>query len=107
MWAVMAATEYITLSHSMRYLIGIREIFHEIYDNVTNEKETTPTYSTIHKYGSLPQSILFEDNKACLKFASLPKKSQEQNTQLFHITSLGLQGKEFGYKGGSWALKNN
>ena len=67
--------EYIALSHSMRELIGIIEALKEIYENVLHGKASTPTYSTIHKYGSLAQSKVFEDNEACLKFASLPKMS--------------------------------
>ena len=42
---------------------------------VLSDKICTSTYSTKHKYGSLPQSKVFEDNEACLKFASLPKMS--------------------------------
>ena len=68
-------SEYIALSHSMRDLIGVREVLKEVYEHVLHDKSCTPTYSTKHKYGSLPQSKVFEDNDACLKFASIPKMS--------------------------------
>ena len=48
--------EYIVLSHSVRELIGIREVLKEIYENVLNGKLSTPTYSTIHEYEFLAQS---------------------------------------------------
>ena len=55
--------EYIALLHSMRELIGVKEVLKEIYKNVLNEKATTPTYISLHKYGSLAQSKVFEDNE--------------------------------------------
>ena len=68
-------SEYIALSHSMRELIGVRQVLKEIYEHVLSDDISMPTYTTKHKYGSLPQSKVFEDNEACLKFASLPKMS--------------------------------
>ena len=59
----------------MRELIGIREILREVYDNVLNGNAIIPTYNSKHKYGSLPQSKVFEENEACLKIAYLPKMS--------------------------------
>ena len=75
-------SEYISLSHSMRELIGIREILKEVYEYVLNNEASNTTYSTKHKYGSLPQSKVYEDNEACLKFAALPKMSPRTK----HIT---------------------
>lgn len=67
--------EYITLSHSMRTLIGIMEILKEIFVHVFNDKTTSSNYITTHKYGSIPQSHVYKDNESCLKFATLPKMS--------------------------------
>jgi hypothetical protein len=73
--------EYIDLSQSMRDLIPIREILKEIMLEVLNEKfkpectthskafvDATPSPNDI-----IPQSELFEDSSACLKFAQIPK----------------------------------
>ena len=68
-------SEYIALTHSMRELIGTREILKEIYEHVLHDSVCSPNYTTKHKYNSLPQSKVFEDNEACLKFSSLPKMS--------------------------------
>lgn len=76
--------EYIALSNSMRDLIGIREILKEIIREVFDSDTTTlnPTYSTISRTFTksktasiLPKSIVYEDNTACLKFATMPKMS--------------------------------
>ena len=67
--------EYIALSHSRRELIGIRDILKEVFDHVFNDKTTSPNYITTHKYGSIPQSHVYEVNESCLKFATLPKMS--------------------------------
>ena len=66
--------EYIALSHSMRELIGIRQILKDIHELVLDDKICQTVYSTTHKYG-IPQFTVFEDNEACLKFATLPKMS--------------------------------
>ena len=67
--------EYIALSHSMRELIGTREILKDIFKHVLESKSLTPECITTHKYGSIPQSQVFADNESCLKFATLPKMS--------------------------------
>ena len=54
--------EYIDLSHSMRELIGVREILKEIYSNILDDSHLGPKYRTIHKYGcsrSIPQSKVY------------------------------------------------
>ena len=63
----------------MRELIGIREILKDIFVNILNETDISPTYTTQYKYESIPQSNFFEDNEACLKFVSLPKMSPRTN----------------------------
>ena len=68
-------SEYIALSHSMRKLIGTREVLKEIFQYVFQNDSMSPTCITTHKYGSIPQSKVFEDNESCLKFATLPKMS--------------------------------
>ena len=68
-------SEYIALSHSMRELIAIREILKELHHHTLNKFKFKPEYRIIHKYGSIPQSKVYEDNEACLKFATLPKMS--------------------------------
>ena len=70
--------EYIAFSHSMRELIGIRQILKDIHEHVFNNSICHPVYSTKHKYG-IPQSTVYEDNEACLKFATLPKMSPRTN----------------------------
>lgn len=73
--------EYIALSQSMRDLIPIREVLKEI---MTIVFETIPTI-TYHSHCKafadtigtaphvIPQSTVYEDNDACLKFARMPK----------------------------------
>ena len=70
--------EYIALSASMRELIGTREIIKEIQTFVLNGKLKPPkcrTHSKAFVLDSIPQSKVYEDNEACLKFASMPKMS--------------------------------
>ena len=69
--------EYIALSNSMRDLIAIRETIKEILQIVfVNDKSPiSPSYSTISRTFKLPTSIVYEDNTACLKFATMPKMS--------------------------------
>ena len=62
--------EYIALSHSMRELIGVREVLKEMIAHVLHQEEVAPIYRTIHKYGTIPQSTVYEDNEACLKLAT-------------------------------------
>jgi hypothetical protein len=75
--------EYIALSKYMRDLIPIREIMKEIMLEFLNEKlnpECT-THSKAFVYAIpppneiIPQSEVFEDNAACMKFAQMPKLS--------------------------------
>ena len=71
-------SEYIALSQAMRELIGLREILKEIYTHVLNDTAGIKdiSYHTISKtFGKIPQSIVHEDNEACLKFATMPKMS--------------------------------
>jgi Reverse transcriptase (RNA-dependent DNA polymerase) len=73
--------EYIALSQSMRDLIPIREVLKEIMTQVF-EVEPKITYHSHSKafddtIGTtphvIPQSTVYEDNDACLKFARMPK----------------------------------
>ena len=71
----------------MRELTAVRDIPKEVYEHVLSDiSKIEPKYSTIHKYGQIPQSKVHKDNEACLKFSSLPKIFQEQII-LFHIIS--------------------
>ena len=66
----------------MRDLIPIREVLKEIME-VVFEREPTITYSSHAKAFAdtnignmkyaIPQSMVYEDNEACLKFARMPK----------------------------------
>ena len=70
--------EYIALSNAMRDIIAIREVIKEISEQVFHPRDelTTPTYRTISKtFKSIPQSIVHEDNEACLKFSTMHKMS--------------------------------
>ena len=67
--------EYLALSHSMRELIGTREILKEIFALVLKNGSSHPDCKTTHKFGNIPQSKVYEDNESCLKFATLPKMS--------------------------------
>ena len=70
--------EYIALSLAMRELIGLRELLKDIYTTVLNDPKGLEeiNYNTISKtFGEIPQSIVHEDNQACLKFASIPRMS--------------------------------
>ena len=72
----------ITLSQSMRDLIPIREVLKEIM-TVVFERTATIAYHSHSKafedanegtiLYNIPQSTVFEDNDACLKFARMPK----------------------------------
>ena len=74
--------EYIALSQSMRDLIPICKVLKEIME-VVFYREPTITYHShakafvdtdvgTMKY-TIPQSTVYEDNEACLKFARMPK----------------------------------
>ena len=71
-------SEYIALSQSMRELIGVREVLKEIYEIVLKDSASFKKvqYTTHAKtFGSLPSSIVHEDNESCLRFATVPKMS--------------------------------
>ena len=53
----------------------MREVLKEFYTHVVQKDNYYPEYRTVHKYGSIPKSKVFEDNEVCLKCASLPKMS--------------------------------
>ena len=62
--------EYIALSQSMRELIAIREVLREIQTYVISGKSRKTLFRTHSKAFTLediPQSIVHEDNEACLK----------------------------------------
>jgi hypothetical protein len=74
--------EYIALSQSMRDLIPIREILHEILTSVFDVLPSITYHSHSRIFEDvligttshvLPQSTVYEDNDACLKFARMPK----------------------------------
>lgn len=73
--------EYIALSQSMRDLIPIREILKEVMLIVFDKSPSISYHSHCKAFddtvGSsahvIPQSTVFEDNNACLKFARMPK----------------------------------
>ena len=70
--------EYIALSQAMRELIGLRAILKKIYTTVlTDPKDyASLSFNTISKsFGTIPDSTVYEDNEACLKFATAPKMS--------------------------------
>ena len=73
--------EYIALSQSMRDLIPIREILKEVMTIVFNKSPTISYHSHCKAFDDtvgtsshvIPQSTVYEDNDACLKFARMPK----------------------------------
>jgi hypothetical protein len=71
--------EYIALSTAMRDLIAIREVLKEIRSfvlQVPDSLQNSPAYSmTAKTFQLLPSSHVYEDNDACLKFATLPRMS--------------------------------
>ena len=72
----------------MRELVAIREVLNEIHVNVLSNNVADPEYSTKYNFCSIPQSTVFEDNQACLKYKKCP---QEPNTLLFRIISSDLK----------------
>ena len=58
----------------MRELIGILQILKDIHEHVLDDTICHPVYTTKHKY-RIPQSTVYEDNEACLNFATLLKMS--------------------------------
>ena len=70
--------EYIALSQAMRDLIAIREVIQEIQTFVIAGKCKSVQFSAHSKAFTLdkvPQSIVHEDNEACLKFSNIPMMS--------------------------------
>ena len=73
--------EYIALSQSMRDLIPIREVLKEIMTIVFNAEPKITYHSHSKAFDDtigtaphvIPQSTVYEDNDACLKFARMPK----------------------------------
>lgn len=75
--------EYIALSQSMRDLIPIREVLKEIMTIVFERKNNIVYHSHSKAFAdtsvgsmprqNIPQSTVYEDNDACLKFARMPK----------------------------------
>ena len=73
--------EYIALSQSMRDLIPIREVLKEIMTIVFNKSPDITYHSHSKAFADsvgtaphvIPQSTVYEDNDACLKFARMPK----------------------------------
>ena len=68
-------SEYIALSLAMRELIAVRVVLKEIFTHVFHSPSTKITYATIASTFKMPASTVYEDNEACLKFASMPKMS--------------------------------
>ena len=76
-------SEYIALSQSMRDVIPLRSIVREILTIVFESPEKEFPVSTHSKafqdvdstLDVMPQSVVYEDNEACLKFARLLKMS--------------------------------
>ena len=73
--------EYIALSQSMRDLIPIREVLKEVMTIVFNTEPKITYHSHSKAFADtvgttphvIPQSTVYEDNDACLKFARMPK----------------------------------
>ena len=69
--------EYIALSSSMRERISIREVLKEMFQFVFDGSELMKLDISTKSTGfiKIPKSTVFEDNNACLKFATMPKMS--------------------------------
>jgi hypothetical protein len=73
--------EYIALSQSMRDLIPIREVLKEVMSQVFGVEPNITYHSHSKAFDDtvgtaphlIPQSTVYEDNDACLKFARMPK----------------------------------
>ena len=68
---------YITLFQAMKELIGLREILKELYTYVLNDTEGIKyiLYTMSKPFGKITQSIVHEDNEACLKITTITKMS--------------------------------
>ena len=65
---------YIAPSTAMRERVGVCELLKEVYSIVLKYYKLHTTYRKIFKtFGKNPQSIVHEDNSACLKFVTVPK----------------------------------
>lgn len=67
------------MSHPMRELIAIREVLREIQTYVISRKPNKSifrTHSKAHTLDTIPQSTVYDDNEAYLKFGTMPKISQ-------------------------------
>ena len=67
--------EYIELSQSIYSLIGVREVIKEIQTFVISGKTQNPKYCTHSEafvLDDIPPSKFYENNEACLKFATIP-----------------------------------
>ena len=70
--------EYIALSQAMRDCIAIREVIQEIQTFMIAGKCKSVQFSIHSRAFTLDkilQSIVYEDNEACLKFSNMPKMS--------------------------------
>ena len=68
--------EYIALSQSMIDLIGIREIIREMKNYVfLGNMKNSVIRAHSKTFIEIPQSNVYKDNLACLKFAKMPKTS--------------------------------
>ena len=70
-------SEYTVLSQDMRELIGLHEILKELYTYVLNDTEGIKyiLYTMSKPFGKITQSIVHEDNEACLKITTITKMS--------------------------------
>ena len=89
--------ECITLSYSMHNLIATRGVIQETNDRVFNKTLEEPILRTQSKtFAKIHQSLVYEDNPACLKFSTMPKIF----IQTKHITTPYrpyIQGKNHGH----------
>ena len=77
--------EYIALSLAMQELIAYRVLLKEVYTFVLHgHKKAISSESNDISYNiiSCTRSIMYENNEACLKFATMPKISPQTK----HIT---------------------
>ena len=80
-------SEYIALSLAMRELITVQVVLMETFTHVFHSPNTKVTYATIAKAFKMPILTVYEDNEACLKFASMSKCLLIQNILPFPIIS--------------------
>ena len=69
-------SEYIALAHFTRDLIASRGVLQEINNKVFDKRLEEPSLRTHPRtFTQIPQSVVYEDNEACLKFATMTKMS--------------------------------